>query len=278
MATIFPDLSLHISPPAISVDGTSVTGVFFGEAATSISGRSEGDMGHDQAFLHHDQEGRELDHGEPTLSLGLEAPGSSVAADRHDLRHRDHHHHDQLRHPQIYGFKRNSRSAHGGKRSVRAPRMRWTTTLHAHFVHAVELLGGHENMTLLETSILSGATPKSVLELMNVKDLTLAHMYRTVKSTDRGAAGQGPADMCFNQRIGGMEEEVEVEVEVEGGLPCDKAGNEITPPPCSSSLSTPTPPTPQSKSPRSVHSIHLLLTASINQSIYLSIVGFKVFS
>lgn len=31
------------------------------------------------------------------------------------------------------------------KRSVRAPRMRWTTTLHARFVHAVELLGGHES-------------------------------------------------------------------------------------------------------------------------------------
>ncbi|RWW41939.1 hypothetical protein BHE74_00052544 [Ensete ventricosum] len=263
MATIFPDLSLHISPPAISVDGTSVTGVFFGEAATSISGRSEGDMGHDQAFLHHDQEGRELDHGEPTLSLGLEAPGSSVAADRHDLRHRDHHHqhHDQLRHPQIYGFKRNSRSAHGGKRSVRAPRMRWTTTLHAHFVHAVELLGGHES-------------EHHQLKLPHRRRNPCFVMVRnkTVKSTDRGAAGQGPADMCFNQRIGGMEEEVEVEVE--GGLPCDKAGNEITPPPCSSSLSTPTPPTPQSKSPRSVHSIHLLLTASIN----LSIVGFKVFS
>lgn len=31
------------------------------------------------------------------------------------------------------------------KRSMRAPRMRWTSTLHAHFVHAVELLGGHES-------------------------------------------------------------------------------------------------------------------------------------
>lgn len=28
---------------------------------------------------------------------------------------------------------------------MRAPRMRWTTTLHARFVHAVELLGGHES-------------------------------------------------------------------------------------------------------------------------------------
>lgn len=33
------------------------------------------------------------------------------------------------------------------KRSMRAPRMRWTSTLHARFVHAVELLGGHESIS-----------------------------------------------------------------------------------------------------------------------------------
>uniref|UniRef100_K4AJK8 Myb-like domain-containing protein n=1 Tax=Setaria italica TaxID=4555 RepID=K4AJK8_SETIT len=77
------------------------------------------------------------------------------------------------------GTTRSGNGSGGGKRSSRAPRMRWTTALHAHFVHAVELLGGHER-----------ATPKSVLELMNVKDLTLAHMYRTVKGTtaDRSCA------------------------------------------------------------------------------------------
>lgn len=32
------------------------------------------------------------------------------------------------------------------RRCMRAPRMRWTSTLHAHFVHAVKLLGGHESM------------------------------------------------------------------------------------------------------------------------------------
>ncbi|KAL3817909.1 hypothetical protein ACJIZ3_003814 [Penstemon smallii] len=84
------------------------------------------------------------------------------------------------------------------KRSMRAPRMRWTTTLHARFVHAVELLGGHER-----------ATPKSVLELMDVKDLTLAHvkshlqMYRTVKSTDhRSGATSGQSDLFENGSSG----------------------------------------------------------------------------
>ncbi|KAI4321236.1 hypothetical protein MLD38_034642 [Melastoma candidum] len=75
------------------------------------------------------------------------------------------------------------------RRSMRAPRMRWTSTLHARFIHAVELLGGHER-----------ATPKSVLELMDVKELTLAHvkshlqMYRTIKTTDRSAASLGLSD------------------------------------------------------------------------------------
>uniref|UniRef100_A0A5B7B3U8 Putative transcription factor KAN2 n=2 Tax=Davidia involucrata TaxID=16924 RepID=A0A5B7B3U8_DAVIN len=83
------------------------------------------------------------------------------------------------------------------KRNARAPRMRWTTTLHARFVHAVQLLGGHER-----------ATPKSVLELMDVKDLTLTHvkshlqMYRTIKTTDRPTISSGQSDGLEGDIIG----------------------------------------------------------------------------
>lgn len=107
-------------------------------------------------------------------------------------------------HQQASGF---LRSRFPGKRSTRAPRMRWTSTLHARFVHAVELLGGHER-----------ATPKSVLELMDVKDLTLAHvkshlqMYRTVKTTDR-AASSGQSEVFDNGSSGDTSEELMVETE-----------------------------------------------------------------
>ncbi|OEL37646.1 hypothetical protein BAE44_0001337 [Dichanthelium oligosanthes] len=122
-----PDLSLHISPPS-----------------PPDAGSSGGD-----GEAYHETEGF---FAKPKLCLGLETAAAQQDG-QCDIQQQ------RLHQPisQIQRFKNNSSAAlsggttrsrngsSGGKRSSRAPRMRWTTALHAHFVHAVELLGGHES-------------------------------------------------------------------------------------------------------------------------------------
>ncbi|CAH1454376.1 unnamed protein product [Lactuca virosa] len=186
-ATAFPDLSLQISPP-FAADEYNMTGCIIKRPPSTSS--SSSDLSQENTFNHHHYQqliaadmdgfvnhGLQFDQQQPQLTLGLE-----MGALNHC--HPNHHYHPRgPRQINSHYFKRSSRMVNSVRRGARAPRMRWTSSLHAHFIHAVQLLGGHER-----------ATPKSVQELMNVKDLTLAHvkshlqMYRTVKSTDRGGA------------------------------------------------------------------------------------------
>ncbi|XXG60173.1 hypothetical protein AAC387_Pa04g2140 [Persea americana] len=88
----------------------------------------------------------------------------------------------------------------------KVPRLRWTPDLHQCFLQAIEMLGGQDK-----------ATPKLVLQLMNVRGLTISHikshlqMYRSVKNDDsrkRGILSSQQRKSSSNDYDGEIDEEI----------------------------------------------------------------------
>jgi len=157
-ASPFPYLSLQISPPAVleaketgDDGGLARKALSRDRSSATDSGSSGSDLSHENGLFNQDRIAYNLGPSQPTLSLGFDMADLSSPSFQlpRNLNHLHHHN------PQIYGgdFKRSARMISGVRRSKRAPRMRWTTTLHAHFVHAVQLLGGHESNTPKQSKI-----------------------------------------------------------------------------------------------------------------------------
>ncbi|KAK6154097.1 hypothetical protein DH2020_013736 [Rehmannia glutinosa] len=104
------------------------------EASSSSQhrGRFSGfSSGYNQVHHHHHQHG----HQGYNHSFGVGPTSNIEAAGSHN-----YHHHGGIMRSRFL-------PKMPAKRSMRAPRMRWTSTLHSRFVHAVELLGGHERQS-----------------------------------------------------------------------------------------------------------------------------------
>ncbi|KAF5729717.1 transcription factor KAN2 isoform X4 [Tripterygium wilfordii] len=111
-----------------------------------------------------------------TITCASQSSPSSIRTNFDNNSSGLHHHHRH--HHQPHMMRSRFMPRFPAKRSMRAPRMRWTTTLHGRFVHAVELLGGHE-----------------------------------IKTTDRAPASSGQSDVFDNGSSGDTSEDMMFDIQ-----------------------------------------------------------------
>uniref|UniRef100_A0A803N425 Uncharacterized protein n=1 Tax=Chenopodium quinoa TaxID=63459 RepID=A0A803N425_CHEQI len=146
------DLSLQISPPSISLTADDDSAVmkavtFYSDRSATTTESGSSSAGSEMNCREITDDNNNISSSSVGLGLGNDQPILSLGFDHMS-------HFNGLSMSSFRGNSRIATSICGVKRSVRAPRMRWTTTLHAHFVHAVQLLGGHESLTLHEGDIM----------------------------------------------------------------------------------------------------------------------------
>lgn len=144
-------------------------------------GSEEGEAGEDGSY---DEEDGDCDGGSTSRVAGGSRSSNSSSTNHHTSMSNKNYDTNNSSSSKGEGSGETAQTVRQYNRS-KLPRLRWTPDLHMAFVHAVERLGGQER-----------ATPKLVLQTMNVRGLSIAHvkshlqMYRS-KKLDHESAGAG---------------------------------------------------------------------------------------
>lgn len=181
VATAAEDIVLEDEDDAERSSENSVPPVILDLNQSFGEGSEEGEAGEDGSY---DEEDGDCDGGSTSRVVAGGSSSSNSSSTNHHTSMSNNNYDTNNSSSKGEGSGETAQTVRQYNRS-KLPRLRWTPDLHMAFVHAVERLGGQER-----------ATPKLVLQTMNVRGLSIAHvkshlqMYRS-KKLDHESAGAG---------------------------------------------------------------------------------------